>query len=73
VALTGPAAPSCAHLTLFLGLRGDREELGLPASNYWISPERGELGWVGGAFQAGLCRSFSLPPPLFGHFRLLLD
>jgi all-trans-retinol 13,14-reductase len=41
-ALEGPLAavpPSCAHLMLFVALRGDKEELALPAANYWISPD----------------------------------
>ena len=28
----------CSHLMLFVALRGSREELGLPAANYWITP-----------------------------------
>jgi len=29
---------SCAHLSLFIGLKGDNDELNLPASNLWVSP-----------------------------------
>ena len=32
------APPSCCHLTLMVALRGGREELGLPAANFWITP-----------------------------------
>ena len=28
----------CSHLMLFVALRGSREELKLPAANYWITP-----------------------------------
>lgn len=35
----GPAmGQSCAHLSLFIGLKGDNDELQLPASNMWVSP-----------------------------------
>ena len=31
-------ATSPSHLTLFVALEGSKEELGLPASNFWITP-----------------------------------
>ena len=34
--------PSACHACLYLGLEGTPEELGLPRTNYWIYPEKGD-------------------------------
>jgi len=40
---------SCAHISLFVGLKGTSDELGLPSSNVWVSPtfnhDRNCLQW----------------------------
>ena len=34
--------PSACHACLYLGLEGTPEELGLPKTNYWLYPEKGD-------------------------------
>ena len=34
--------PSVSHACLYLGLKGSPEQLGLPKTNYWIYPEKGD-------------------------------
>ncbi len=34
--------PSACHAGLYLGLKGTPEELGLPKTNYWLYPEKGD-------------------------------
>lgn len=34
--------PSACHVCLYLGLKGTPEELGLPKTNYWLYPEKGD-------------------------------
>jgi len=34
--------PSACHACLYLGLKGTPEELGLPKTNYWLYPEKGD-------------------------------